>query len=221
MVERMNKKEMIKIIAEHLDVFGFKPMGVGAGSIGLNKKYPTGRVEAINITYTAYPGVYYLRDYVSGDISFPEIEGFIEKYYKKYNLKYDIRTVYTVSSTKDIDNIPLFSTSDIPKFIPYLREMVYEDIVPFFEKYQTVEQVYEEMERLGEDFKHMNKFIFSPMPIRRMIIKRLVNEPKWEVYADKIVKSYIKDSSGVYASTFAPFAQFLPELFAELQAMKL
>lgn len=217
---RMNKKEMIKEISEQLSLPIFSPIGIGAGCIELVQKFPTGRIEKINITYSVYPGVYYLKEYISGDISFPEVESLIDKYYRKYRLNYEIRTVYKTSQSTNIDRIELVSVSDIPSVIPYLRDMVYDDILPFFDKYQTLTQVYEELERLGDDIPQVNKFIFSPQPIRRMIIKRLVNDPQWEEFGKKTVNNYIKNSTGPYAATFAPFAQFLPELFQELQEMK-
>ena len=213
----MDKKTLIKCIGDALEL-DYEFISTGTGSVFLRLK-GEGFEQSIVFSYRKYPGVCVLADYLYGWKALDPIEKILRRYYNKYNLGFQHTTIHVQTRWKsELSKIEIQQESDITKAIPYLREMVYEDILPFFEKYQTVEQVYKEMESL-EKSKIAN-FIFHPPTIRMMIIKRLVNDPKWEEFAFGVINNYKKWSEEPNGAAYKPFAQFLPELFKELKEME-
>jgi len=212
----MNKRELIKAIKEGLGI-DYRMVSVGAGVVRLAKEVENG-TNYIVFPYRKYPGEYILAEYVTGWKSIDSVEKILKKYYKKYNINQLFNTIYTSSRwKKELFKISLRNVEDVQKVIPYLKEMVYEDILPFFERYQTVEQVYEYMESLPK--AEVSKFIYHPPVPRMMIIKRLVNAPDWEEFGTWAVDIYKKMTSNSKNKEDIIMYQILMELFEELKNM--
>lgn len=213
----MNKIELISSIKEQLQLSEFKEITDGVSIISLRKKEKY-KKEDIIFTYKKYPGIFILDSCIIGEKTIFEIETILGEYFTKYNVPYSDTTIFTVSRRNEkMSEFEIANESDIEQIMPSLSDMVYLDILPFFENYQTLGQVYEKVESMQLD--KMSNFIFSPMPIRRMVLKCLVKEPNWEEYAKEVLGTYKEHSTGKYTAAFAPFYQFMPELFEELKQM--
>lgn len=216
--QRISKKDLIGLIAEQLDLNDYKPISVGAGAFTLEKKETNGNVKRIFLPYNVYPGSFYLNEAISGNFSLFKVESILEKYYKKYNLNYLLITIHNSSRRHDLSSIELTEKLDIDRLFPYLKEMIIEDILPFFERYQTVEQVYEQMEAMP--VMKMSEFIFNPMPIRRTILKALVKEKGWEEYAMGLLEYTRNKALKNPRSDYSNEIKYLPELIEGLKQMQ-
>ena len=69
-----------------------------------------------------------------------------------------------------------------------IEKLILKGALPFFEKYQSLKAVFEETEKM--DIEKMSNFIGQPLPFRRMIIKKLCNDPSYENYYKLILDFY-------------------------------
>ena len=212
----MDKREFVRHIKELLELDSFKAIGVGAGSVSLVRYN-----EEIIISYNKYPGEYMLPPGLSGYKTFPEVESIIAKYFRKYNIGLSGYTIYHQSRREeDLDKRTIVNLEDFSKILPELHAMVYEDILPFFEKYKTIKDVHKELTTYGNDFDKINRFLFTPQPIRRMIIKRLFSDSDWDEFAMNLTDSIVARSKQDPNSQIAVYAKFLPDLYEELKGMQ-
>lgn len=209
----MDKRLFIKTIRELLGIDDFKPNSTGAGGVSLVRNN-----EEISITYRKYPGIYQIRQNLMGFKSFPQVEDILRKYYKLHNIGLQNDTIYTSSRRiEEITEVDIADPEDIEKILPQLKLMVYEDILPFFEKYDTLEKVNSHINTL--DKADISKFIFHPPIPRMMIIKRLTNSPDFETFCTWAIEIYEKMAMGSNAIQHAPINKFLPDLYEELKSM--
>ncbi|HMZ24094.1 MAG: hypothetical protein KDC31_07165 [Saprospiraceae bacterium] len=210
----MDKQQLIRSIRDYLELSDFKPIGVGAGNVSLERNN-----ERISISYRKYPGVYMLPGVIGGFKSFPEVENILKKYYDKYGIELQNDTIYTSSRRLDeITEIDIAEPDDIFKVLPQLKVMVFDDILPFFEKYNSILSVNKKIEELQID--EYSKLVFSPIHPRIMIIKRLSGASDWVEYSENALGVYEEQSVGKYRTSFAPINRFLPELYEELKQME-
>ena len=208
------KRDLIVAIKDALEIEDYKVISNYAQAVALQKKELSYKNEIV-FSYAKRPGAYYLGYFISGFKSFPEIEDLLGKYYKKYDIQSCLYSIHCISS--EVEKLKLNndyyigSKEDVNKILPYLKEWVYEDLLPFFDQYQTIEQVYEYLESI--ELTKMGRFIYSPMPVRRMILKGLLKTPDFMAYSDKIIGNYKNKSEN---KAYGEFYQFMPELYEEL-----
>lgn len=209
----MDKRQFINSIKSYLNLSDYKPNAVGAGAVSLENVN-----VRISISYRKYPGVYMFPGVIGGYKSFPQVEDILRKYYKLHNIGLQNDTIYTSSRRiEEITEVDIADPEDIEKILPQLKLMVYEDILPFFEKYDTLEKVNSHINTL--DKADISKFIFHPPIPRMMIIKRLTNSPDFETFCTWAIEIYEKMAMGSNAIQHAPINKFLPDLYEELKSM--
>ena len=207
----MNKREFVRHIKEILELDNFKAVGFGAGSVSLIRGE-----EVIIIPYNKYPDQFILPPAITGRKCFAEVEDILEKHFTRHNINYVRNTIHNNSRrVEDLKIRTIEEVNDFSKILPELKNMVYEDILPFFEKHQTLEQVHNTINQLK--ISELSKFIFSPIHPRIMVIKRLINIGDWENYCEESIEIHKEQSQGKYKAVFEPIYRFLPELFEELK----
>ncbi len=209
----MDKREFVKSIKEYLELEDFKAIGVGAGAVSLIRD-----VEEIIISYLKYPGVYRFRESIGCRKCFNEVEDILEKYFALHSLNYGRNTIYISSRRyEELSRIDIAKPEDIKKVLPQLKTMVYEDILPFFDRYDTLTSVYEQLVEYENDFSRINKFLFAPQPIRRIIINKLCEDPNWEEYAKSVYDSFKEASkSGQNQQMYESYAKVVEGIIEEL-----
>jgi hypothetical protein len=74
-----------------------------------------------------------------------------------------------------------------------INKIVEKGAFPFFEYYRTLQVLYEETEKMA--IEKMADFIGQPLPFRRMIIKKLCNDPGYNDYYRMVVDFYNSENS--------------------------
>ena len=208
------KHDLIVALKEAVEIDGYEIISNYVQAVALKKKTPMYKNEII-FGYRKLPGVYDLGQLISGFKSFPEIEDLLGKYYKKYNIESSLYSIYfhsrRVEKLKLNNDYYIGSKEDVNKILPYLKEWVYEDLLPFFDQYQTIEQVYEHLESL--ELAKMASFVYDPLPLRRMVLKGLLKTPDFVSYSETILTFYKENAEN---KTYGELYQFMPELYEEL-----
>jgi hypothetical protein len=215
----MKKIELVRGIQEYLTLADYKPVGVGASTVSLVRQNPDWKEEII-ISYRKYPGFFCLSPAVTGMKSFQEIEGILERYFKEAGINRSLVTIYK-SSRRDekIADIKIAEPTDIEKVLPSLRQMVYKDILPFFDEYRTLQDVYRRVSEFDNDFARINQFLFAPQPIRRIVLNRLCGDPDWQAYGKLVYEGFKKAASGPQGKMYEDYIKFLPSLLEELETI--
>jgi hypothetical protein len=135
----------------------------------------------------------------------------------KYNIqqRYGNCTIHTaLHNIKGIDyskfNIEIQDEASFQIVAEEIKKIVKYGAMPFFEKYQTLEKVWEDMENM--EGREMANFIAQPLPIRRMIIKKLCKDKDYEQYAMSII-NYCKNKD----ITKSPTALLVGKVYRELE----
>jgi hypothetical protein len=212
----MDKREFVNHIKDILELDDFKAVGVGAGSVSLVREK-----EEIIISYNKYLGEFILPPAIGCRKCFDEVENILEKYFVKQGLGYGRNTIHHSSRREeDLDKRTIVNSEDFNKILPELHAMIYDDILPFFEKYQTLENVHNQLNTFGNDFGLVNKLLSNPQPIRRIIINKLCGDGDWKEKALAVQASFDEASkSGQYKEMYSSYAQIVEELIEELEAM--
>ncbi|NRA49707.1 MAG: hypothetical protein HRU12_11295 [Phaeodactylibacter sp.] len=209
----MNKRQFVKHIKELLALDDFKAVGVGAGAVSIVRGN-----EEIIISYDKHPGQFILPPSLSAWKCFPSVEDILEKYFISNNVNYRRNTIHINSRrVEDLKIRTIETLEDFDGIIPELRKMVYDDILPFFEGNQTLEDVHSRVVKLEVD--ELANFIINPPHPRIMVIKRLVNACDWESYCIETIEMYKEQSEGKYKAVFEPIYRFLPDLYKELKQL--
>lgn len=207
----MNKRQFVKHIKELLALDDFKAVGVGAGAVSIVRGN-----EEIILSYNKYPGQFILPPSLSAWKCFPSVEDILEKYFISNKVNYRRNTIHINSRrVEDLKIRTIETLEDFDGIIPELRKMVYDDILPFFEGNQTLEDVHSRVVKLEVD--ELANFIINPPHPRIMVIKRLVNACDWESYCIETIEMYKEQSEGKYKAVFEPIYRFLPDLYQELK----
>jgi hypothetical protein len=195
--------------------------GPGPGVL-LHQKFPNGDIRTLAWGHNTRIGGLTIPLQTVGYFCIEKIEIIIRKYYEKYQIDTLNRTIFYYSMVvPPLNEYVGFinSTDDMLKLKHYLKSMVYEEVIPWLEKYQTIEQVYEKMLEL-EKTDSVSHFLSRDPNLRSIIIKRLMNAKDFEEFAEYQIGKYQELSVGSHAHTFGPVNQFLPELVEELKQMK-
>ncbi len=209
---------LIRAIKTQLQLSDFKAVGVGAGAVSLFRGNEEAQ-EQIIISYNKYPGEYRLGPTIAGWKSFSAVEDVVEKYFRQHNIGYNGVTIHCVSRRDE----QMFDTSvtkaeDVLRILPSLEKMVYEDILQFFEKYEHLESVYNQTREYNNDFSKINKLLYPPQPIRRIIINRLSGDPMWKEYARSVYEAFKGAASGQHEKMYTSYAKVVSELIDELES---
>lgn len=212
----MNKREFVKNIKELLKLDSFNAIGLGAGAVSFVRDN-----EVIIISYNKYPGEFLLSPAIGCRKCFNEVEDILEKYFIRYKINYGRNTIHHSSRREeDLDKRTVANPQDFIKILPELRAMVYEDILPFFEKYKSLNDIYQQLEEFGNDFGQINKLLFNPQPIRRIIINKLCGDGDWKEKAIAVRASFVEASkTGQYMEMYSSYAQIIAALIEELDEM--
>lgn len=188
----MDKRELITALKDFLKIEGFRMNASGAGAVSLVKEDDYSKCEIV-FSYLKYPGVYNIGPYITAWKSFKQVENILKPYFVQYKIGLqDITIYYNSRRNEEMSKVDIAKPEDIEKVLPELRTMVYEDILPFFEKYKTLKDVNQKLESL--EMAEISKFIFhQPIP-RMMIIKRLCNTSDWDHFSNWVIDVYKKMS---------------------------
>lgn len=177
------------------------------------------RKATVGISYNFFstsPAGYLLGASVIGRMTFEEVESIIRKYYKKYDIPLRLYTCRKVSiRVPEMDGVPseyrISNPGDTKKVIDKIQMMV-DDMMPFFERFKTLEDVYEHLE--SDELENKTSFINSQgFVTRRLIMRALFKANNFHDLGSRYLKfleTKLKDSNYKYE------ALYLPEMFEEL-----
>ncbi|WP_136468746.1 hypothetical protein [Flagellimonas onchidii] len=95
---------------------------------------------------------------------------------------------YALLDVQDVEDDTSFNVVK-----PHLQLLV-DAALQFFDDYATLQNVFDHVEILP--IPQMAKFVRKPMPLRRMIIKKLVNDPNYGAYSQQIVNNTVTNYPG-------------------------
>ena len=206
----MTQKELLQLIGQELFPDWKKIPGLGGGFV-----YRLPRMDGITDTVRIATST--LRDgfsigiWLSGDRTFNEVEDIMEFFCRKYNKTQLFATIkLNAISPMDWSSTPIESAEDMTPIYPPMREVVFDQILPFLERFNTLEAVYEhamEMHRIRDtDEFALSRFIHSPVEYRLLILKRLIAAPDFIEYGERFAEAYKDnphwDSKGFYIELF-------------------
>jgi hypothetical protein len=153
------------------------------------------RTETMTISYKDYsPHGFYIAG-LSVDIFFNSVEQVLKRAYERSKVKglYNHTTIHQSLINIVGVNYQLFETEinndDTFNLVaPEIKKMIENGVIPFFEKYQTLNAVFEDTEKMP--IEQMSNFIGQPLPFRRLIIKKLCNDSTYEKYYKLIIDFY-------------------------------
>ncbi len=155
------------------------------------------RYEEITICYKQYPSSYYING-ITVDLYYKDVENLLEEAYEKS--KVEKRHGQTGTIWNSLIKVPevnylIFDTEIIDEkslllVLNEVQKIINNAALPFFHKYNTLDKVYEDSEKMTID--EMMKFIGQPLPLRRIILKKICNDSEYEKYYKKIVDNFSK-----------------------------
>jgi hypothetical protein len=153
------------------------------------------KIERMDYTGREYfPHGAYLQGIIVS-ISFYSVENILNEILDKYNVQqcYGNSTIHSVLN--DIEGIDyskfetkIHDDASFQVVAEEIKKIVEYGAMPFFEKYQTLEDVFRETEKMT--IKQMVNFIGQPLPQRRMVIKKLCNDPNYDEYVKWLINYY-------------------------------
>ncbi|HEY9007323.1 MAG TPA: hypothetical protein VIM75_14380 [Ohtaekwangia sp.] len=158
------------------------------------------RSEIITLSYRDYASHSFYIDGVSVEIYFNEVESIFESAAKKIKPKGVYHNTTVQKSLVGAEGInykaletEINSSSAFSTVRGEIELLIKNFALPFFEKYKTVQNVFEESEKMA--IGQMASFIGQPLPFRRMIIKKLCHDLNYETYCKKFEEHLINTSS--------------------------
>ncbi|WP_373551789.1 hypothetical protein [Haliscomenobacter sp.] len=206
----MKATDLIKLIKSKLDIDWEAKSDRGA--IWLEKKERNGDIKVITWSVGHKVDGLSIDSYVSGFIGFNQMENILLKYYKKYNLNYLPYSIHVTSGRDEwLGNQKIITSDDVDAIMPIIKDMIENDIIPFFENYSSIENAYKKIEKTEKS--NITLFLLHPPTIRILIMKKLVNATDFDEYADWLMSLrpiMLETANGIVY-------QFLPELIEELK----
>ena len=213
----MDKKQLITHIKEFIKLEDFKALDKGADAVSLVRENEIFKDEII-FTYKKSQGGYILSHKLNGRKSFFAINLILKKYFDKIGKHYQEHTLSFQSRSFDhIFNEIFFETKDLVKIENDYKTMVHDDLIPFFNRYKTLEDVNTYM--LEFTSEEVTRLVSSPIKI--MVLKRLINASDWVEYSEKTIETYRVNSKRRNKAIFAPVSSILPDLYDELQSLNI
>jgi hypothetical protein len=152
------------------------------------------RIERVMIGYGGYPDSFKIYTPVV-NIYFSEVENVFEKFKKEHCLNkftgnstiqksfYKLPNVDSTKLKTEIKDLNTFNEVAIE-----LKKIIEDGALPFFEKFNNVNAVFEESEKMARE--ELRNFIVQPLPQRRMVIKKLCNDPNYQDYTTRLIDYY-------------------------------
>ena len=174
------------------------------------------RMEIIYFPHRDYfpHGVY--MEGVSVEITFPKVENVLRSVFYKYNIqqKYNNSTVHTaLNNIKDINYLKfeteIHDDASFQVVAEEVKKIVEYGAIPFFEKYQTLEEVHNYAMSLQVD--DYPNFFLGDGPFKLMIIKKIIKQNDYEDYANKMVEVWTKNAIE-YPQYFKDYDKIVVEL---------
>ncbi|WP_299593895.1 hypothetical protein [uncultured Microbulbifer sp.] len=188
------------------------------GAICFEEKFEKCTVELI-FSYHKMVSGYSFRNGITGRKSFSEVEGLLEKYYKKYDIKMGLGTIFRKSESVDFrDKIfdhQIMSVDTLNEVTPILKGWIYDDILPFLDHFKRVEDVYEKMESMP--LNDRSGFVCNPMPIRSLIMKGLLKTDDFVKYGSRLEAFLDKQKDSVH---YKNETKYFEEMYQELKDMQ-
>lgn len=190
-------KENFRKHIETLQIEGFKLKSAVQAFLMIRQK--NDRKETITISYRDYaPHGFYI-DGVSSDIYFEEVENILALTNEKLNIKGRYGKTGTIQKVfTKVPNVNYsFFESEINSDFTFnqvaveVEKIIMFGAFPFFDQFSTLQDVFEESEKMA--LEEMVNFIGQPLPQRRMIIKKLCKDPRFEEYAKMVIDFYEKE----------------------------
>lgn len=161
------------------------------------------RKLSIHVGYNEYYfSSFYLKG-VSADICFNEVERIINNFKKEYypDKHYGNTTIQKVFVK--LDNVD-YSKFDIEikddftfgEVATEIRKIINDGALPFFDLFSDIKTVFEETEKMRID--EMANFITQPLPQRRMVIKWLCNDEKYQDYVNMVIDFYKSENDNTW-----------------------
>jgi hypothetical protein len=162
-----------------------------------------GVIRRIGLGYRKYQSGFLLYP-PNASIRFNKVELILENVLNKYNIKntfnefpqftikgniHPVKGVDYEMFDRFISDSEYFSGTKAFDFVFDEAEAIVKyGAMPFFERYQTLENVLKETEKMP--MKQMANFIGQPLPQRRMVIKKLCNDPNYNEYVNWLIEYY-------------------------------
>ncbi|RZT96275.1 hypothetical protein EV201_0911 [Ancylomarina subtilis] len=189
----MKGKELIIELAKLFDS-DWTPCNQGNSSIWLEKKLDD-KILSINFTTTrTYEGFKFV-GVMSGSVRFLEVEDILSDLYKQHDLGYELKTIHTSSKRQDyISDYEIVNVSDLDKIKDWITESYTNDIVSFFDSYNTLKKVNEQIDSLKKE--DLSSFVFAPPVINIFTIKGLLRTKDFGTYSSWALDVYEQMSVG-------------------------
>jgi hypothetical protein len=193
----MTQKELLQLVGQELFPDWKKIPSLGGG-LRFRRPYTKGITDSIDIPTPTYREGFRIGIFINGDRAFDQVEDIMEFFCRKYNQPEMFTTInINVKSAMDWSYTPIESAEDLTPIYAPMREVVFDQILPFLERFNTLEAVYEhamEMHRIRDtDLFALSRFIHSPVNYRLLILKRLIAVPDFIEYGEREAEFYRKD----------------------------
>ena len=148
---------------------------------------------------------YRLGSWISGRRALLDVEDILAHFYKKYCPDTPLLTIVKdVFVGKVIPSTPIESAEDLAPIYAPMREVVFDQILPFLERFSTLEAVYEHA--MDMDGHQKALFIHGPVSYRMLIMKRLLGSSDFLEFGDRIIEKFKSapqyDSLGFFSELF-------------------
>jgi hypothetical protein len=165
----------------------------GPGVLGAKWKYDGG-FKQILLSTVRYPPIYHIRG-VSALMRFDRVEAILESILPKYKLTSPGIGETIKSTLAGVSAIDYsFSDVDIVDEESYgivfaqVEKLMKSGALPFFEKYQALEETNRHIESLP--INQLSGFVSGDVALKRLVIKRLCNNPDWADYGQMILQFF-------------------------------
>lgn len=149
---------------------------------------------------------------------FDAIEDLIDKHKKLHDIPNTRGTISKKSSPMhNVSDIKVETQEDVKKVASFYKKAVYNEFLPFFEKWQTIEQLYEHTESLS--FLGVEGFLKPEAKVRRLVLKALVKAPDFQEYGEFLIPWMEEAADETEQANYIRVTKYLPGLFEELKAV--
>jgi len=183
----MKGKELIIELAKLFDS-DWTPCNQGNNSIWLEKKFDD-KTLSINFTTTrTYEGFKFV-GVMTCSVKFHKVEQLLYDLYKRHNIGYELKTIHASSKRQDyISNYEIVNVSDLDEIKDWIMESYTNDIVPFFDSYDTLEKVNGQIDSIKKE--DLSRFIYSPPVIIIYAIKGILKTEDFETFSSWAINIY-------------------------------
>ena len=200
----MTQKELLQLVGQELFPDWKKISGLGGGLI-YRKKALEGVDDIIIFPSGTLRDGLYVGTSLVGARSFDVVENILESFFRKKNLNDLLITIkYILDVKNDWSSVSIESAENLAPIYAPMREVVFDQILPFLERFSTLEAVYEHA--MDMDGHQKALFIHGPVSYRMLIMKRLLGSSDFLEFGDRIIEKFKSapqyDSLGFFSELF-------------------